>query len=167
MSADEFSSGPRACGRVASVGSTAEVRHSVEYSKFPVVKPSPKILASASVTLPGCRHRSHAHRRKSGDRRRVAAVSALVMKPKPLIWIAIVVAFTAFLAWSTLSSQNAECNVCVEFNGKSNCATASHASEDEAARSAQTTACGPIAAGMNQTIACEATVPVSSHCRAS
>jgi hypothetical protein len=87
------------------------------------------------------------------------------MKPKTFIWIGIVLAFTAFLAWSTLSAQKAECDVCVEFNGKRNCATASHSTEDEAARSAQTTACGPLVAGMNDAIACDARPPVSRQCR--
>ncbi len=87
------------------------------------------------------------------------------MRSKPLIWVAVVVLFTAFLAWSTLSSQKYSCEVCVEFNGSANCAAASHATEAEAARSAQTTACGPVAAGMNQTIACEAKPPVSRQCQ--
>lgn len=87
------------------------------------------------------------------------------MKLKPLAWIALVLAFTGFLAWTTLSGQKVECEVCVEFNGKRNCATASHATEDEAARSAQTTACGPVTSGMNDAIACDGTPPVSRQCR--
>jgi len=86
------------------------------------------------------------------------------MSRKSLAWIALVVGFTAFLAWTTLSGQKAECEVCVEYNGKRNCASASHQSEDEAARSAQTTACGPITSGMNDVIACDATPPVSRQC---
>ena len=87
------------------------------------------------------------------------------MKPKSFIWLGVVLAFTVYLAWSTLSAQKAECDVCVEFNGKRNCATASHSTEDEAARSAQTTACGPLVAGMNDAIACDARPPASRQCR--
>ncbi|HRP08091.1 MAG TPA: hypothetical protein PLL69_06335 [Gemmatimonadales bacterium] len=86
------------------------------------------------------------------------------MSRKALAWIALVAAFTAFLAWSTLSGQKAECEVCVEFNGQRNCATASHKTEDEAARSAQNTACGPVTSGMNDAIACDAKPPVSRQC---
>ncbi len=86
------------------------------------------------------------------------------MKPKTLLTIAVILIFAAFLAYSTLSAQRVTCTVCVEFNGRSNCAAASHDSELEAARSAQTTACGPVTSGMNDAIACGNRVPVSKKC---
>ncbi len=87
------------------------------------------------------------------------------MNWKPLAWITLIVAFTGFLAWTTLAGQKVECEVCVEYKGQRNCATASHTTEDEAARSAQTTACGPITSGMNDAIACDAVPPVTRQCR--
>ncbi len=86
------------------------------------------------------------------------------MKPKTLGWLALIVGFFAFLAWTTLSAQKVECNVCVDYNGKRNCATASHETEQEAIRSAQNTACGPVTSGMNDAIACDAKPPVSTQC---
>lgn len=86
------------------------------------------------------------------------------MRPKSLLTVAVVLAFVAFLTWSTLSAQKAECEVCVEFQGGRNCASASHENEAEAARSAQTTACGPLAKGMNDAIACENRPPISRQC---
>jgi hypothetical protein len=86
------------------------------------------------------------------------------MKPKTLLTIAAILVFAAFLAYTTLSAQKVTCTVCVEFNGQNNCASASHESENEAARSAQTTACGPVASGMNDAIACGNRVPVSRKC---
>lgn len=83
-----------------------------------------------------------------------------------LITIALFVGLGAVLLWSTLRTQVAECELCVEFGGQRNCAVASAASEDEAARSAQTTACGTIANGMSETIACQAVPPVQRSCRA-
>jgi hypothetical protein len=74
-------------------------------------------------------------------------------------------AFAAFLLWSTLSSQRVECSVTVAFGGGQNSAVASAASEPDAAREAQTAACGPLAAGMNESIACSRIPPVSRHCR--
>lgn len=88
------------------------------------------------------------------------------MTTKTIGWTAVVLAFVGFLAWSTLSAQKVECDVCVEYNGQRNCATASHSTEEEAARSAQTTACGPLTAGMNDAIACDARMPASRQCRA-
>ncbi len=84
--------------------------------------------------------------------------------PGRTIGIALLVAFVVFLLWSTLSSQRAECAVCVEFNGQRNCATASAASPDEAARSAQLTACGVLTRGMDESIACGNRPPVSRQC---
>ena len=54
--------------------------------------------------------------------------------------------------------------MCVEYNGLRNCASASHETEDEAARSAQTTACGPVTSGMNDAIACDSRPPVTRRC---
>ena len=77
----------------------------------------------------------------------------------------VVLAFVAFLAWTTVSAQKAECHVCVEFAKGRNCATASGADERSAAQGAQTTACGPLANGMDATIACENIPPTIRQCR--
>ena len=85
--------------------------------------------------------------------------------PRKILVIAAILAFVAFLAWSTLSAQKVECDVCVEFANGRNCASATAASEEEAARSAQTTACGPLASGMTASIACGNAPPASRQCR--
>ena len=77
----------------------------------------------------------------------------------------VVLAFAAFLLWSTLSSQRVECSVTVEFGGGQNSGTASAASEADASREAQTAACGPLARGMNESIACGRIPPISRRCR--
>jgi hypothetical protein len=76
-----------------------------------------------------------------------------------------IVAFVTFLAWTTVSSQKVECQICVEFGNGRNCATASAVDEKSAAENAQTTACGPLASGMDATIACGNAVPASRQCR--
>jgi hypothetical protein len=87
------------------------------------------------------------------------------MKPKTLLTVAAILLFVAFLAYSTLSAQKVTCNVCVEFNGRTNCAPASAKDELEATRAAQNTACGPVTSGMNETIACGNRPAVSQTCR--
>ncbi len=87
------------------------------------------------------------------------------MRRSTLLTLLVVVAFAAFLLYSTLTSQQAECSVTVEFNGRSNQATASGANAREAERQARTTACGPIARGMNETIACTNRPPARRECR--
>jgi len=83
-----------------------------------------------------------------------------------IMWL-LVAAFVGFMAWTTLRSQKVTCEVCVSFNGGNRCAAASAESEQEAKQSAQQTACGPLAAGMDQTIGCGRVVPDSSSCHGS
>lgn len=82
-----------------------------------------------------------------------------------VLTLLVILAFGGFLLWSTLSSQRAECTVTVAFNDAQNGATASAASEADATREAQTAACGPLARGMNESIACGRIPPVSRQCR--
>jgi hypothetical protein len=82
-----------------------------------------------------------------------------------LLTVLVLLAFGGFLLWSTISSQRVECTVTVAFNNAQNTATASAASEADATREAQTAACGPIAAGMNESIACGRIPPVRRQCR--
>ncbi len=87
-------------------------------------------------------------------------------KRNTIIMILLTAGFVAVLMWSTIAAQAVECRVCVGFNGRQNCATATAASAEEAARSAQNTACGPLASGMNDAIACDRTPPVLQQCSA-
>jgi len=82
-----------------------------------------------------------------------------------LITLAAIAAFVALLAWSTIKAQGVECQVCVSFNGRKNCAVASGASAAVATETAQSTACGPLTSGMNDAIACGRIEPVSQSCR--
>ncbi len=89
---------------------------------------------------------------------------ALGPRSKYLVWL-IVAGFVVLLMWSTMASQQVECDVCVEFKGRRNCATASAADEAQAARSAQTTACGTVASGMAESVMCGDAEPVSRRCQ--
>lgn len=82
-----------------------------------------------------------------------------------LLTLLVVLVFGGFLLWSTLASQRVECTVTVAFGNGRNSATASAASESDAAREAQTAACGPLAQGMDESIACGRTPPISRQCR--
>ena len=57
-----------------------------------------------------------------------------------------------------------ECEVCITFHGQRQCARASAADEKGALQSATIAACGPIAGGMTETIACQSTPPDRSSC---
>jgi hypothetical protein len=86
------------------------------------------------------------------------------MKRGNIVAALVVAALVSFLLWSTLGAQRVQCRSCAEFNGKRNCATATAATREEAARSAQTTACGTIAQGMAESINCTNSEPVSLSC---
>ncbi|MFN2325505.1 MAG: hypothetical protein ABR551_06430 [Gemmatimonadales bacterium] len=81
------------------------------------------------------------------------------------ITIGLVVAFVGFLAWTMLSAQKATCDVCMDYKGRRNCASASAVNEEEALTSARNTACGPISFGMNESIECGNTPPATRVCR--
>ena len=81
------------------------------------------------------------------------------------VTILVVLGFFAFLLWSTLSSQRTECTVTVTYQGQTRTATASAATESEALRQAQTVACGPMARGMDESIACSNRPIVGQQCR--
>lgn len=87
------------------------------------------------------------------------------MKRGTLIGIIIAAIFAGFLLWSTLSAQRIHCQACVEFNGRRNCAKVSGNSEAETLRAAVSTACGPVASGMNESIACQNRPAVVRQCR--
>jgi hypothetical protein len=87
------------------------------------------------------------------------------MKRSTLYAIAAVIAVAALFMWLTTASANVRCRVCVEFRGRTNCATAAGATEQAAREGAQSTACGPIASGMDEQIGCGRTRPASVQCR--
>ena len=86
------------------------------------------------------------------------------MKRSTKITLAVIALVIALFFYMSTARANEECTVCVEFNGRSNCATAAGSTAAEARETAQSTACGPVASGMNETIACGNRAPVSVQC---
>ncbi|HSD30437.1 MAG TPA: hypothetical protein VLB49_00895 [Gemmatimonadales bacterium] len=87
------------------------------------------------------------------------------MKRSTLITLIVVVAIAGLFFYMTTARASTTCEVCMSFDGRTNCATAVGPTEEDAREGAQTTACGPIASGMDQSIACGRTEPVSVRCR--
>jgi uncharacterized protein (UPF0333 family) len=86
------------------------------------------------------------------------------MKRSTLITLAVIALVIALFFYMSTAQANDECKVCVEFQGRSNCATAAGATPAEATETAHRTACGPVVSGMNETIACDNKTPVSVQC---
>ncbi|MCZ6759979.1 MAG: hypothetical protein O7D29_06355 [Gemmatimonadetes bacterium] len=74
--------------------------------------------------------------------------------------------FVGFVIFGSMTRAQVECEVCIEFRGRTDCRRAAGVTEDEARRTAQTMACGILAAGMDQTIACGRVIPKSVQCSA-
>ncbi|MGE5803046.1 MAG: hypothetical protein ACM358_12400 [Gemmatimonadota bacterium] len=87
------------------------------------------------------------------------------MKRSTMITLAVLALVIALFFYMSTATAREECTVCMEFQGRSNCATAAGSTPAEATETAQNTACGPIASGMNESIACGNRPPVSVQCR--
>lgn len=84
-------------------------------------------------------------------------------------WIVLigVLVFFGVVIYSTIAPVQAQCEVCLEFDGEIVCRRGAGATEEEARRAAQESACGGNAVGMSESIACRAAVPVSVQCSTS
>jgi type II secretory pathway component PulM len=78
-----------------------------------------------------------------------------------LIGLALFLAFVTVLTWQMLGNRKHKVEVCMTYQGASNCAVATATSKDEAVRTATSTACTLIAGGVTDTMACERTAPAS------
>ena len=74
--------------------------------------------------------------------------------------------FATVLFFGTRSVVQAECELCVTFNGVTTCRRGSGADAEEARRAAQKAACAVMAGGMNESIACDNAPPTNVQCSA-
>jgi hypothetical protein len=65
------------------------------------------------------------------------------------------------IVWSTLNLAQVKMKACMQYEGRTNCATASGQTKQDATRAAVSTACASISGGVTGTIACESSRPVS------
>jgi hypothetical protein len=87
------------------------------------------------------------------------------MKRSTLYTLGVLIAIAALFFFMTTARAKVQCRVCIDFHGRSNCATALGANEQGAREGAQTTACGPVASGMDQQIECGRIPPTVVECR--
>lgn len=77
------------------------------------------------------------------------------------------VVFIAAVIYGTLRIPTHECEVCIEFHGRSACRTVQAATPEEARSSAINNACALLASGVTDTLACERQTPTKLVCRES
>ncbi|MBX3147872.1 MAG: hypothetical protein KF785_13980 [Gemmatimonadales bacterium] len=83
---------------------------------------------------------------------------------RSVVFAIIVAIFVGILAYTSFKPQQITCEVCVDFRGASRCAKASGPTREAASETAQTAACGPMARGMDDIIACGRVIPRSVSC---
>jgi hypothetical protein len=81
------------------------------------------------------------------------------MKKPVLFGILFVLIVLAVIVYPSFNLAKVRLEVCINFNGRSNCKTASAVSEEFATQTAVANACGEIAFGVTETVACEHTPP--------
>ena len=82
------------------------------------------------------------------------------MRKPVLAGIIFVLIVLGVIVYSSFNLAKVRVEVCVNFNGKTNCKTASATTEEFAHQAAVTNACGEIAFGVTETVACEHSPPV-------
>jgi hypothetical protein len=87
-------------------------------------------------------------------------------KAKILIVVAGIAGLVGYFTYLTMSVSTISCEVCVEFHGVTECRRATGKDRMEAEMSAASTACGLLAGGVTDSIACQNTVPKSVSCEA-
>ncbi len=80
------------------------------------------------------------------------------------IFLAVFTGFVAILIFGSLRTVQAECSLCVEFRGQRQCRTGAGATPKDAEAAAQRAACAVMAAGMDDSIACQNARPQQVSC---
>jgi len=75
------------------------------------------------------------------------------------------VALLGFIIYSTMGLAKINCEICIEFHGRTSCGLAAGMNRDEAVKSAVSVACSDLAAGRTENIACESTPPKTMSCK--
>jgi hypothetical protein len=81
-----------------------------------------------------------------------------------LALVVALVAFAVYLVMGSLRAVEAECELCVTFQGQTECRRGSGANAAEARAAAQKAACAVMAHGMTESVACGNVVPTNVQC---
>lgn len=82
-------------------------------------------------------------------------------KPTKFAIAAAFIGFLVLLVYSSLRLGQVRVEVCMSYQGRSNCGRAAAPTEEEAIRTAADNACATLASGMTESIACSRTPPAS------
>ena len=80
------------------------------------------------------------------------------------IGVAIGILFIGAVIWSAFSESAAQCEICMDFKGRSACSIASAADVTQAEAQAKSGACSQVTGGVTDVLACSAILPSSRRC---
>lgn len=75
------------------------------------------------------------------------------------------VGIAVFVIAQSLVADAHSCEICIDYQGRSQCRTVSAATIEQAREGAITNACAFISSGVTETIACQRRKPTSERCR--
>jgi hypothetical protein len=73
--------------------------------------------------------------------------------------------FIGFIIYSATGLAQVDCEICIEFHGRTSCQRAAGTTREEAIRTATGIACTQLASGRTENIACDRTPPKSMTCK--
>ena len=82
-----------------------------------------------------------------------------------IVGLGLAAIFGAALLRATLVETRVECEVCIEFTGRSACRSVAAADREHAIQQAVSTACAVLARGVTAGIECQRSVPRSLSCQ--
>ena len=83
---------------------------------------------------------------------------------RPLMGLAFGAALLAALFFATRSQNAVECEICMDFGGRSACRTSSAVDRNTAVRAAVSTACAVLSSGVTQGLECDRTPVRTVRC---
>ncbi len=95
-----------------------------------------------------------------------AAMPARRRRPLGLIALAALFVFMALVVWRTLHMQGIRCEVCITYNGLSQCRTVEGEHEEDVHLAAVNNVCAYLANGVTDGMACMRTPPTKRDCTA-
>lgn len=81
------------------------------------------------------------------------------MRKPVMVGLLIFAALLGLIAYSTMNMAQHRVEVCIEYKGRTNCATAAGRTQEAALRAATTTACADLSSGVTEVLGCERTEP--------
>ncbi len=80
------------------------------------------------------------------------------------IGAALGLAFIAAVIWSAFEATQIQCEICVEYKGRSACSTAQAADVGQAEMQALAGACSQVTGGVTETLECDRIPPTARRC---